>query len=154
MKKKVIIILLILLALLGLGIVFYIFFYQPKPTVVDETNGKNQSESDVSGGDDRENEAVINENVHIYMDGEAEAINQLISSVEYTNGEILLYFPENTESEFTTLGSGEIFWLDGNETTPLRETYIGKIRSNITENGQKILSVESPALNECSMFFI
>lgn len=148
MKKKVIIILLILLALLGLGIVFYIFFYQPKPTVVDETNGKNQSESDVSGGDDRENEAVINENVHIYMDGEAEAINQLISSVEYTNGEILLYFPENTESEFTTLGSGEIFWLDGNETTPLRETYIGKIRSNITENGQKILSVESPALNE------
>lgn len=149
MKKRLTIIFVILFIFLGLGASTYFLFYQPKEKVVDETQ-ESTSDTDYSanGNSDSEDIAVLSSQVHTYMGADAETVNEAIQSVEYVNSELVLRFSEDTSVELATLGIDELFWLDGNENTPLGDTYIGKVVSNIKENGEIVLSIESPMLDE------
>ena len=147
MRKKFFWIFLFLLLAIAGGALWYFFFYQPNPVVTDETQGeRNKTESD--GGESRENEGILNKNIHIYTDNDARAVNESITSVEFGDSGLILRFSGNTESGLAVLGKGDIFWLDGNESTPLKETYIGKVVSNTLQEEVRTVTVESPMIDE------
>lgn len=147
MRKKFFWIFLFLLLAIAGGALWYFFFYQPNPVVTDETQGeRNKTESD--GGESRENEGILNKNIHIYTDNDARAVNESITSVEFGDSGLILRFSGNTESRLAVLGKGDIFWLDGNESTPLKETYIGKVVSNTLQEEVRTVTVESPMIDE------
>lgn len=149
MKKKLKWLFLLLCLLLGIGAAACFFLYRPAPKVIDETeNGQAEEEEKNSGDGEKENSATLNKSVHAYVDDEAEQINAAISDVTWSEGEIFIHFPESADVEIKELQTGEIFWLEGSEDTPLKDTYIGKIASNTQSNGTVILSVTSPQIDE------
>lgn len=147
MKRKILIIFLLLLLILSAGAAWFFFFFQPSPEIVDETQDGWESAGE-SGDDEKENEGVLNQNVYMYMDEDADAVNETITSVEFGETDLILKFAENTENGLTELGTGDIFWLDGNQSTPLQETYIGKVLSNTVQGEERVISVESPMIDE------
>ena len=150
MKKKIKWILLLIVLLIGLGTACFFLFYQPKAKVVDEIKDGKQygKENSKDGGSNNEDTAVLNENVHFYIDADAEKINQAIMEVESVSRELIVKFDKNTDAELAALKEGELFWLEGNKDTPFKDTYIGKVVSN-TVNGQEILlSVKAPMMDE------
>lgn len=148
MKKRILgLILILLLGLCGTALWFF-FFYQPRAVVTDETQGENSGGTESGSGENKENQGVLNKNVHIYTGEDAENVNGAIISVEFGNDGLILRFADDMESGPATLGKGDIFWLEGNESTPLEATYIGKVVSNITQGEECIVTVESPMIDE------
>ncbi|OUP84201.1 hypothetical protein B5F07_08680 [Lachnoclostridium sp. An169] len=146
MRRRIILIVLLILLLLGAGAAWFFFFYQPSPIISDETEGGQAYFGD--GGDERENEGVLNKNVHVFMDEDADDVNAAVKSVEYGDDELILKFAENTENGLTGLGTGDIFWLEGGDSTPLQDTYIGKVVSNTIVGEERFVSIESPMIDE------
>lgn len=147
MRKKIFLIFLLLLLVLTGSALWFFFFHQPEPVVTDETQGEGRKTESDSGGS-RENEGVLNKNIHIYTGDDAKAVNESITSVEFGNNELTLRFAGDTESGLAVLGRGDIFWLDGSESTPLKETYIGKVMSNTLQGEERAVTVESPMIDE------
>lgn len=147
MRKKIFLIFLLLLLAFAGGALWFFFFYQPDPIVTDETQGESR-ETESDGGESRENEGVLNKNIHIYTGGDARAVNESITSVEFGNNGLILRFSGDTDSGLAVLGKGDIFWLDGSASTPLKETYIGKVLSNILQGEERVVTVESPMIDE------
>lgn len=147
MRKKIFLIFLLLLLALAGSALWLFFFHQPEPVVTDEIQGES-SETGADGGENRENEGVLNKNIHIYTGDDAQAVNESITSVEFGDNGLILRFAGDTESGPALLGKGDIFWLDGSESTPLKETYIGKVTSNILQGEERAVTVESPMIDE------
>lgn len=147
MRKKIFLIFLLLLLALAGGALWFFFFYQPDPIVTDETQGESR-ETEPDGGENRENEGVLNKNIHIYTGDDARAVNASITSAEFGDNGLILRFSGDTESGPAVLGKGDIFWLDGSESTPLKETYIGKVLSNTLQGEERVVTVESPMIDE------
>lgn len=147
MRKKIFLIFLLLLLGLAGGTLWFFFFHQPDPIVIDEIQGES-SETESDGGESRENEGVLNKNIHIYTGEDAQTVNESITSVEFGNNGLILRFSGDTESGPAVLGRGDIFWLDGSESTPLKETYIGKVLSNTLQGEERVVTVESPMIDE------
>lgn len=101
MRKKIFLVFLLLLLAIAGSILWY-FFYQPEPVVTDETQG--ESSVTESGGESRENECVLNKNIHIYTGDDAQAVNESITSVEFGDNGLILRFPDNIESGPAMLG--------------------------------------------------
>ena len=150
-KKTKAIIAGIVLLLMATGSVFaYLsFFYQPAPVIRDHTqNGQkgpeNQSES--VADTDEQNIAVFSSGVNMFSPSEAKQINDAIDSYYITNQGLVLQIDSDTP--MGTLGVGDIFYLEGDATTPLGETYIGKIISESESNGITTYVVDDPTIDE------
>ncbi len=156
MKKRWIVILAAVILLFGsaAGAVWFFLFRQPQPEVIDEVrDGKQYSDGEDGegaggGSGEKEDTAVLNQNVHAYIGEDADAVNTAITSVEYVNDQLVVRFPQDTEADLAHLGAGEIFWLEGDSSTPFENTYIGKVVSNVTSGGETALTVESPMIDE------
>lgn len=147
MKKKIFIIILVILLLFGIGAIVFFFLYQPEPEIIDEIrNGRNYEEED--GGEKKENQGTLNKNVYIYSGEDADNINAMIDSVEYGEKDLVLHFADDKAAGPANLGIGDIFWLEGDSSTPLRETYIGKVVSNNQQGEERLVTVESPMIDE------
>ena len=155
--KKVIAVVLALSIVAGLGGGYLAMVFQPAPVVRDHTgqggqepdggpgDGTGAEGGNGSGGDDQA-QAVLNPNVKIFAEEEAQEINAAISNVVLTNQGMYLDIAQGTA--FSGLGAGDIFYLDGGEDTPLGEIYIGKVAQVTHQNGTDQYRVETPAVDE------
>lgn len=142
----------------GLGGAYLAMVFQPPAVVQDYTakGGKEPSQKGPTGGAGNgggdssdgagEAEAVLNPNVKVFAQEEAEKINQAISNVTLTSGGIYLDVADGTG--FSDLGVGDIFYLDGDEDTPLGEIYIGKVSQVSRREGEKRYQVQAPTVDE------
>lgn len=128
----------------------WVLFYQPKSKVIDETKGGgHHTEQNKKDGDGKkENTVVLNQSVYAYLGKEADKINAAISGVDYDGSELILKFDKQTDVELATLEPSELFWLEGDKSTPLTDTYIGKIISKTETDDEILLNVGSPTLDE------
>lgn len=148
MKRKTPMILLLLLAILLMGIGWFFFLYQSKPTIVDEMNQNTEYQDEIDGGGTEENRAVFNKNIHVYMGEAAQSVNNEIQKVEMETSTLKISFPKDTNCELATLGIGEIFFLEGNSNTPLEDTYIGRIVDVEIVDEQTVIHTETPMIDE------
>ncbi len=121
----------------------FLIFGQPKAKINDTTvMGQGEAEQN---GKKLEPRAVISPNVVLFDEGAAE-INNAITSVKTTSGGVYLDVAAGTDMD--SLGVGDIFFLDGSETTPMGEPYFGKVSSVKTVDGKTSLVLEAPRADE------
>ena len=152
MKKrtKAIIAGIVLLFVVAGGVATYLsLFHQSAPVINDHTrdNPKKTDHQDGGASDtEKENAAVFSSGVNVFEESEAEQINDAINSYEITNQGLILNVDNGSPLE--TLGTGDIFYLEGDPTTPLGETYIGKIISETESDGVTTYIIDDPSIDE------
>ncbi len=144
---KIIMIILFVLLIAGGILGYFILFYQKEAVVNDYTENFQEEESIVSTESaGNEPEVVISSNVNMFTQEESEKINESIQSVQFMNTGI--YLKAAKGSALDNIGIGDIFYLDGNENTPLGEIYIGKIISKSEDETENTYIVEAPMVDE------
>ena len=149
LKAVIAVVLVITLAVSGIG--GYVFlFYQPRPVVNDytaqEATDSGGEAGDHAGGDDTPNTAVFSSGVEFFEEADTDKINASIRDYELTNKGLIVHIDKGTAMD--DLGVGDIFFLEGDASTPLGETYIGKIVSvSEDENGMAYL-LDDPRVDE------
>ena len=144
---KIIAIMLLILVVAG-GIVGYIALFHQKEAVINDYTENSQEEESTFGSESTGNEpeVVISSNVNMFTEEEAEKINESIQSVQFMNTGIHLQAAKG--SALDNMGIGDIFYLEGNENTPLGEIYIGKITSKSEDETENTYIVEAPMVDE------
>ena len=151
-KAKVIIAVVLLIALTVSGAGGYLLLiYQPKPVVNDYTvqnPDQNGAGSNMAGGDgeDTANTAVFSSGVEFFTESTASEINNAIHDYEITNMGLMLEIDKGTPLDI--LGVGDIFYLEGDPSTPLGETYIGKIISVSEDSDSMTYVLDDPMIDE------
>lgn len=91
-------------------------------------------------------EAVLSSNVYSITGSDAGKVNDSIKSVSPTN--LGLYVTVEAGTALDNVGFGDVFFLDGSESTPLGEPYFGKV-SSVSDNGKdKQFIFETPMVDE------
>lgn len=91
-------------------------------------------------------EAVLSSNVYSITGADADKVNSSIKSVSPTN--LGLYVTVGEGTELDNIGSGDVFFLDGSESTPLGEPYFGKVSSVSADGKDKQFIFETPMVDE------
>lgn len=149
MKKKVIIALVLsLVVVCGLVCSLIFLLHKPDAVITDLTEGQStqQQENEVAINNG-EALAVISPTVNLYEGDEAAVINGSIKSVTTTNNGIIVR-TNPVQTGFNDLGVGDIFCLEGSETTPFEQTFIGKIESKAEVDGEIEYIVGTPSVDE------
>lgn len=148
-KAVIAVILLIALALSGAG-GYLLLLYQPRPVVNDHTAQNARQEANENpggdGGEDTANTAVFSSGVEFFTESAAREINSAIRGYEITNMGMMLEIDKGTSLD--ALGVGDIFYLEGDPSTPLRETYIGKILSVSEDSDTMTYVLDDPMVDE------
>lgn len=157
-KAKAIVCLVLALSLLvGTGVGYFALRYQGKPVVNDRTSGgSGQNQTGESSGEtgaapggegtDREPEAVLSASVSHLRGESADLINEAILSLESSDAGVLMEIASGTE--FDSLGTGDIFCLEGDEDSPFGMTYIGKVVSVVSGDDSDTYLLETPMIDE------
>lgn len=144
---KMIAVILLVLVIAGGIVGYFIFFHQKEAVINDYTDNSQEEESTTSSeSTGSEPEVVISSNVNMFTVEEAEKINESIQSVQCMNTGIHLKAAKG--SALDNMGIGDIFYLEGNENTPLGEIYIGKIISKSEDETENTYIVEAPMVDE------
>ena len=95
----------------------------------------------------------ISQNVNWFDESQAMAVNSSIQKITGDSNGLFVTLKSGTAVD--NLVSGDVFYLEGNENTPIGEPYFGKIKSIEIVNGTTLLSLENPAIDEVfdSIFF-
>ena len=110
--------------------------------------------TDISGGDGLNNEMTLTDDVKVFSERVAAFINSSIVSVEvvgnsFISGEQLeIKLSGERDRLFDELNRGDIFVLEGNENTPLGETYILKVDNIYESDGEVTLQASQPYFDE------
>ena len=135
--------------LLGSGVGYLALSYQTQAVINDNTQTVIKPEND-SGNDTEgaggDTAAVLSSNVKMFTGDEAEKINASIGNIQATNAGLFMDVASGTA--FDALGIGDIFYLEGTESSPLGETYIGKISSVSSERDDASYLIETPMVDE------
>ena len=148
--KWVISIVLVCSILLGSGAGYFALSYQVQPVINDYTQTVKQDQNPGSdehtegSGDDAA--AVLSSSVKMFTGDSASQINAAIDNVQATNAG--LYFDVEDGTAFEDLGIGDIFYLEGSESSPLGETYIGRITNISDQSGGATYLIEAPMVDE------
>lgn len=153
-KWKIIVSVILVLALITGGFTASFYFHkQPKVVINENAQRKTTQDNKANTGSDGDNsnganEAVLNENVKVFIEEDADKVNDAITKIQTVSGKTVIEI-KNTEGEdFAKLGKGDIFYLEGDDKTPFGETFVGKIAS-VTENDRTItMYVENPMVDE------
>ena len=146
-KKRVISIIVAVSILLGSIGGYLAMTYQPEAVINDYTEDNNGADDNATADESKEEQtAVISSNVKVFIEEDASDINNKIQDVTITNTE--LYVKMENGTAFDDLGSGDIFFLEGDKTSPLGETYIGKVISVHTDGTSTTYQIETPMVDE------
>lgn len=156
-KLKKILILILVLAIIIAAIVLIANRNNKKVIVNDYTSGElaavNEETLDknsVTASND-EVTATLNKYLKIPTEDDANKINAGITSVSTNkgNGNHTIVMDSVAREVFDAYGKGDIFVLNGNENTPLKEVYFGKIVNKyVNANGELVVETEDPMLDE------
>ena len=170
MKKLIALLLSVLVAasiVLGGGAFLW---YQPAAAIVDRTmetaesavpgtaaqNETAQSDAVMAlagqpggdGGGAEPNTGTLNPNVRAFIGEDATAVYSSVQATAF-NGEGQLEMTLASGSAFAELDAGEIFFLDGDETTLFGGAYIGKVaKKNTDSSGNTVVTVENATMDE------
>ena len=160
-KLRKAIIILLILVVIGVSL-FFIIRNKLKPVVNDYTvqgdsisqeNEEIETSDEDEGSSEEESEestAKLSSLVKVIGEENANNVNAGIVSLQ-TNSDSTISMTLNSTGapEFEDYEKGDIFILDGNEQTPFKEVYIGKIVSKSTDSsGNLIVKTENPTLDE------
>lgn len=123
---------------------FWIKYQKPK-AVYDLTE---KDQEDGGDGNGKDKPSSLSSSVKLLCDDEASLANASIVSVDSMSDGVHITL-ENSESNlFSQLNRGDVFLLEGNEASPLGETYIGKIASKKTDGDIIEYLVTAPEIEE------
>ena len=152
-KRGIIALVLAAVLLVGSTAGYFALSYQAKAVTVDDTEHGSASGASPEQGQDQgqmpEPEgtaAVLNPNVIVFDEEDAAQINEKITDLQITNKGLYLNMAQGTA--FDELSSGDIFFLEGSEDTPLGETYIGKIVESAHAGDETVCLIETPMVDE------
>ncbi|MBR2290353.1 MAG: hypothetical protein IJ867_07245 [Clostridia bacterium] len=163
MKKFIRILTLILvIALAVVGIVFVANRNNHKVTVNDYTvanseavqegaSSENSGKEILDHDSSREDvaEAVFSSLAKVIADDDADKVNAGITGLKQSGENISITINSVGKDVFDTIGTGDVFILDGNKETPFGTVYFGKVISKYTNsNGDLVVNSESPDLYE------
>ncbi len=135
--------------LLGSGAGYLALSYQTQAVINDHTQTVVEPEEGSGNdteGDSGDTAAVLSSSVKIFTGAEASKINASIGGIQVTNTGLFMDVASGTA--FDALGIGDIFFLEGTESSPLGETYIGKISSVSVEGDDVSYLIETPMVDE------
>lgn len=121
---------------------------KPAPTVNDRTaaGAAAVAEYKRSNTDKNSVQAVLSNNCLQITGDDADKVNSSIKNIELTSSGLYVTVKSGTALDNT--GVGDVFFLDGSESTPIGEPYFGKV-ANISDNGSDRLYVfETPMVDE------
>lgn len=101
--------------------------------------------SDGAGGDKGQS-ATVSDSVVLLTGADAAAINTSVKSVRSTNKGVFLEVADGTALD--ALGVGDVFFLEGNDNTPLGECYFGKVASKTVGGNSTSYCFETPMVDE------
>ena len=160
-KLRKVIIILLILVVIGVSL-FFIIRNKLKPVVNDYTvqgDSISQENEEIETSDEDEGSSAeeseestskLSSLVKVIGEENANNVNAGIVSLQ-TNSDSTISMTLNSTGapEFEDYEKGDIFILDGNEQTPFKEVYIGKIVSKTTDSsGNLIVKTENPTLDE------
>lgn len=144
-KRSIISIIVVIAILLSSVASYFAITFQAKAVTNDYTEDMFPNNS-LTEGSDEEQTAILSPNVAVFIEEEASKINEKISNVQITN--VGLYIDVESGTSFDDLDSGDIFYLEGAQGSPLGETYIGKIVAATTEDAVTTYLIETPMVDE------
>ncbi len=145
--KSVVAIALAAVLLITGGFGSFFMLSQPDSAVNDQTVAENSDNSGDSGdGGRKDPQALISPTVTMLEGDTAAAVNKSITKLSTTSLGTYITAAEGTALD--DLGVGDVFFLDGSETTPIGEPYFGKVKSTKTVNGSTTLMLETPMIDE------
>ena len=158
MKNKLKKFLIILAVIVVISIIIVILINCNKKVIVNDytlSNGENVNAEKTNKSSTETNnyevKSVINKYVKIPTEEEAQKINAGITAISSNrlSNTITITMNSLAREVFDFYGKGDIFILDGDENTPLKQVYFGKIASKyVNSNGELIVEVEEPAIDE------
>lgn len=145
--KRILSIVLIIAIITGSLTVYFKFTKQAAAETIDQTeNGSPNSEGNSGDGSDNKSQAVLSPSVKMITGDDAAAVNSAITGIKCSN--LGLYLDIAAGTPLDNLGVGDVFYLEGSGTTPLGETYIGKISSVDEDGATKKYIMEAPTTDE------
>ena len=150
--KKLLIILIIIIILFVALFIAYQVRYNFNAKINDNT-----SETNIGGyieelqkiKEENDNAAVLSSEVETFIEDEADKINSSIEQVStLNNGNVQTTFNNSVDEKIKNLTKGEIFYLEGDETSKYPQGLFGKVVSNTQNAENTTLVTESPKVDE------
>ena len=161
MKRKLKKFLIILTLIIVIALVIVVLINRKKKVIVNDyttgelANANAQNSEEVNSTDrtisNDDVKAIVNKYVKIPTEEEAQKINAGITNItsERITGITTITMDSVAREVFDSYGKGDVFILDGDENTPLKQVYFGKISSKyVDSNGNLIVEAQEPALDE------
>ncbi len=147
--KRIVALILTVVVILSFGIGYFALTFQAKATVNDYTqNAVNHVPGSEGGAAGDEPAAVLSESVKVFAGDDATSINSSVQKIESKRDGTAIIFRDAVPEQLTQLGSGDIFYLEGNADTPFGQTYIGKVKSIDKGAASNVLIAENPMFDE------
>lgn len=115
-----------------------------------DTGNDNNTDEGGSGtdGSGSSPSAVMSSSVKVFTGDEAQQINNSITSIACENKLVTIKFDKSVNDSIKSLGIGDVFYLDGNSSTPFTEVYIGKVSSTSDNGSEYTIISDSPTIDE------
>ena len=155
--KKVLAAVLVVCLLAGTGLGYLAAIYQPEAKIIerlDNTLGGTDTPTNSTGGGDNvvdepqadEPQANLSYNVSTFTEEESAQMHDAIETLESTDTGVQMVVQKG--SAFDDLDVGDIFFLEGDETSPFGGAYIGKISSAVSGEDTTSYTLETPMIDE------
>lgn len=121
----------------------------PESAAPEEEEEAVPAQAGAAGGTDP-NTAVLNPNVQIFFGQDATNVYSAITGTAFdADGRLQITLNTTGAGAFAQLESGDLFFIDGDETALFQGAYIGKVaQTQADENGNTVLTVESATMDE------
>ncbi len=149
--KKILAVVLVLCLLGGTGLGYLAAIHQPEAKIIDRLAA---TEGSSGGGGDTESDppktdapqANLSYNVSTYTQEQSQAMHNAIETLETTETGVKMVVQKG--SSFDDLTVGDIFFLEGDETSPFGGSYIGKVSSVVASDSTASYTLETPMIDE------
>ena len=149
--KKLLIVLIIFVILFVALIVSYQVRYNFKAKINDytaEKKAESYSEEIQKLKEENEDVALLSYGIETLVGDEAKSINSSIEQVTLLENGNTQAIINNANEKIKELTKGEIFYLEGDSSTPYQEAFFGKVVSNTENDGKTTLVTETPKVDE------
>lgn len=149
--KKLLIVLIIFVILFVALIVSYQVRYNFKAKINDytaEKKAESYSEEIQKLKEENEDVALLSYGIETLVGDEAKSVNSSIEQVTLLENGNTQAIINNANEKIKELTKGEIFYLEGDSSTPYQEAFFGKVVSNTENDGKTTLITETPKVDE------
>lgn len=143
--KKILAAVLAICLLAGIGLGYLAAIHQPDAKIIDRlaaTEGNTEVNPPQTDGP----QANLSYNVNTFTEEQSQAMQNAIETLETTESGVQMVVQKG--SSFDELTVGDIFFLEGDETSPFGGSYIGKVSSVVAGDSTTSYTLETPMIDE------